>query len=180
MNNYGKFFVDFLTPFFNGLVSILKSFFGGILEMLNIVKYSEIIKEYKETVSIVFIIIAIICLILLLGLFSYIVYYLVKKIIKVIRKSHEQDALLEEVEKLNYDMIKLKQENDKLTMMAQGGDGEFDENGNPITKLGKGESRFFKLTQSDKEWENAKPEVFRNDLNLEQICDNFRNYAASE
>ena len=60
MNNYGKFFVDFLTPFFNGLVSILKSFFGGILEMLNIVKYSEIIKEYKETVSIVFIIIAII------------------------------------------------------------------------------------------------------------------------
>ncbi len=180
MNNYGKFFVDFLTPFFNGLVSILKSFFGGILEMLNIVKYSEIIKEYKETVSIVFIIIAIICLILLLGLFSYIIYYLVKKIIKVIRKSHEQDALLEEVEKLNYDMIKLKQENDKLTMMAQGGDGEFDENGNPITKLGKGESRFFKLTQIDKEWENAKPEVFRNDLNLEQICDNFRNYAASE
>ena len=60
MNNYGKFFVDFLTPFFNGLVSILKSFFGGILEMLNIVKYSEIIKEYKETVSIVFIIIPIV------------------------------------------------------------------------------------------------------------------------
>ena len=40
MNNYGKFFVDFLTPFFEGLVSIFKSFFMGILEMLNVIKYA--------------------------------------------------------------------------------------------------------------------------------------------
>ena len=38
MNNYGRFFVEFLTPFFDGLVSIFKSIFTGIIEMFNIVK----------------------------------------------------------------------------------------------------------------------------------------------
>ena len=66
MNNYGKFFVDFLTPFFDGLVSIFKSIFSGVIDMLNIVKYYETIKDYQESVNIVFVIIAIICLVLLL------------------------------------------------------------------------------------------------------------------
>ena len=48
MNNYGKFFVDFLTPFFEGLISIFKSFFAGIFEMFNIIKYLEVIEKYKE------------------------------------------------------------------------------------------------------------------------------------
>ena len=38
MNVYGEFFVDFLTPFFEGFISIFKSIFVGIKEMLNIVK----------------------------------------------------------------------------------------------------------------------------------------------
>lgn len=179
MDNYGKFFVDFLTPFFEGLIDIFKSIFKGLFGMFNIVEYVDTVNKYKSSVNIIFIIIAVICLILLILLFAFIVYYLVKKIIKVVRKSHEQDALLEEVEKLNYDMIKLKQENDKLMTMAEG-EGELDENGNPITKLGKGESRFYKLTMIDKEWENKKLEPFKNDLTLEEICDRFRNYAASE
>ena len=180
MDSYGKFFVDFLTPFFEGLISIFKSIFNGIIEMLNIIKYGEIVSNYKDNVNIVFIIIAIICLVLLISLFVFIVYYIVKKIIKVVRKSHEQDSLLEEVEKLNYDMIKLKQENDKLMLMANG-DAEFDENGNPKNKLGKGESRFFKLTAIDKLWENKKlDKPFENNLSLEDICERFRNYAASE
>ena len=179
MENYGKFFVDFLSPFFEGLISIFKSIFSGIIKMLNIVKYGEIVKEYKDSVNIVFIIIAIICLVLLIALFSYIIYYIVRKIIKVVRKSHEQDALLEEVEKLNYDMIKLKQENDKLMLMANG-DGELDENGNPKTQIGKGESRFFKLTAIDAKWADYKREKpYDNNLTLEQICENFRNYSAS-
>ncbi len=180
MNNYGKFFVDFLTPFFEGLVSIFKSIFNGLVEMLNIVKYGEIIKEYKEDVSTIFVIISVICLVLLLALFAYLIFYIVKKIMKVVRKSHEQDSLLEEVEKLNYDMIKLKQENDKLMTMAEDAGNELDENGNPITKIGKGESRFYKLTKLDEIWSNYKPDKpFDNNLTLEQICDRFRNYSAS-
>ena len=181
MNNYGKFFVEFLTPFFEGLVSIFKSIFTGVLEMLNIVKYYEIIKNYSSSVNIVFIIIALICLILLIALFAYIIYHLIKKVIKIIRKSHEQDALLEEVEKLNYDMIKLKQENDKLMLMAENAGNELDENGNPVTKIGKGESRFYKLTKLDEIWANYVPnKTYDNTLTLKDICEKFRNYSANE
>ena len=180
MNNYGKFFVDFLTPFFEGLISIFKSIFTGIVTMLNIVKYGEIVNKYKGNVSSIFIILAIICLVLLIALFCFVIYYVVKKIVKVIRKSHEQDSLLEEVEKLNYDMIKLKQENDKLTLLLNG-DAELDENGNPKNKISGKESRFYKLTAIDKLWENKKPDKpFENNLSLEEICERFRNYSASE
>ena len=179
MNNYGKFFVDFLTPFFEGFISIFKSIFTGLVEMLNIVKYGEIISKYKGNINVAFIVVSVLCLILLLALFAYVIFYIVKKIMKVVRKSHEQDSLLEEVEKLNYDMIKLKQENDKLMAMAEGVD--LDENGNPINKIGKGESRFYKLTKIDEMWANYKPDKpFENNLTLEQICDRFRDYSASE
>ncbi|MBQ3021102.1 MAG: hypothetical protein IJD92_02615 [Bacilli bacterium] len=181
MDNYGNFFVEFLTPFFEGLISIFKSIFAGIVEMFNIIKYIDTVNEYKDTVNIVFIIISILCLLLLICLLSYVIYYIIKKTIKVVRKSHEQDALLEEVEKLNYDMIKLKQENDKLTTMAENMGADLDENGNPITKIKDGESRFYKLTEIDSKWENYTPEVpFNNSLSLKDICESFRNYAASE
>lgn len=180
MSNYGKFFVDFLTPFFEGIVSIFKSFFAGVIEMFNIIKYTEIIDKYSGSVSIIFIIISILCLLLLIALFCFVIFIVVRKLTRVIIKSHEQDALLEEVEKLNYDMIKLKQENDKLTTMA-GEDGEFDENGNPITKLGKGESRFYKLTEIDKKWADYVPaNDYDTNISLEEICERFRNYNASQ
>ena len=179
MDNYGNFFVDLLSPFFEGLISIFKSIFSGIVEMLNIIKYGEIINKSKAKVNIIFILVAVVCLILLISLFCFLIYYIVKKIIKVIRKSYEQDSLLEEVEKLNYDMIKLKQENDKLTLMLNG-DDSFDENGNPKTKIEKGESRFFKLTAIDKLWENKKlDKPFDDTLSLEDICERFRNYSAN-
>ena len=38
MDSYGKFFVDFLSPFFEGLVLIFKSIFSGIIQMLNILE----------------------------------------------------------------------------------------------------------------------------------------------
>ncbi len=180
MNNYGKFFVDFLTPFFDGIVSIFKSIFMGILRMFNIVDYLSIIDQYKGSVSSIFIIIAVLCLLVLIALFAFIVFVVTRKILRVVRKSHEQDALLEEVEKLNYDMIKLKQENDKLTTMANEGE-EFDENGNPITKLGKGESRFYKLTEIDKKWADYVPDKnVDTSITLKEICEKFRNYNASE
>ena len=40
-------------------------------------------------------------------------------------------------------------------------------------------SRFFKLTQIDEEYANKEPENFGNTFTLEELCDTFRNFAAS-
>ena len=180
MNSYGKFFVEFLTPFFEGIVEIFKSLFNGFLTMFNIITYLDTIDKFKNNVNIVFIIIAVLVLLLLIALFGFLVFFIVKRIMRVLRKSHEQDSLLEEVEKLNYDMIKLKQENDKLMVMAESG-GALDEDGNPTTKIAEGESRFFKLTALDNKYAET-PEVaeFDDNLTLAQICDDFRNFSASQ
>jgi len=180
MNNYGKFFMDFLTPFFEGFISIFKSLFDGLLKMFNVVHYMDTVTKYKASVSMPFIIVAVLCLVLLVCLFAFLIFYAVKKIMKILKKSHEQDSLLEEVEKLNYDMIKLKQENDKLMAIAASGE-DLDEDGNPTTKIGVGESRFFKLSALDVKFEDFKDETKYSDtITLKEICDNFRNYSANK
>ena len=180
MNSYGRFFVEFLTPFFEGFIQIFKSLFEGILEMFNIIKYLDTIDKFKNSVNIVFIILAVIVLILLVCLFGFLIFVIVKKLTRVIRKSHEQDSLLEEVEKLNYDMIKLKQENDKLMTIAEGG-GALDEDGNPKDKIKEGESRFFKLSALDAKYRDVVDETVYNDnITLKELCDDFRNFSASQ
>jgi len=180
MNSYGKFFMDFLSPFFEGFISIFKSVFEGIIEMFNVVKYLETIDNYKGSVNMTFIIIAVVSLLLLVALLAFLIFLIVKKLMKVFRKTHEQEQLLEEVEKLNYDVIKLRQENDKLMAMAASGENGMDENGNPTTKIEAGESRFYKLTALDNKFADFKEEDnWDTSLTLKDICENFRNFAAS-
>ena len=44
-NNYGKFFMDFLTPFFEGLLSIFKEFFKGLFKMFNVLDYIDTVNK---------------------------------------------------------------------------------------------------------------------------------------
>ena len=39
MSIYGEFFTKFMGPFFDGLVTIFKSFFEGLFKMFNVVNY---------------------------------------------------------------------------------------------------------------------------------------------
>ena len=73
MNNYGKFFMDFLTPFFEGFISIFKSLFDGLLKMFNVVHYMDTVTKYKASVSMPFIIVAVLCLVLLVCLFAFLI-----------------------------------------------------------------------------------------------------------
>ena len=43
-----------------------------------------------------------------------------------------------------------------------------------------GESRFYMLTQVDKEKAKAKPEQYENDISMSELCDRFRNFSASK
>lgn len=45
--------------------------------------------------------------------------------------------------------------------------------------LGEEESRFYKLTQVDKEYKNYVPPVYDNEITLPEICERFRNFACS-
>ena len=190
MSNVGDFFLDFLTPFFKGFISIFEALFKGILQMFNIINYIDIINTHKSDLTgakVFIVVLAIICLLGLMALLVFIIIKVVKRIIRVKRKTHEQELLLEEVENLNYENIKLKKENEKFLAMAN---GEItDENGEKVEKTEEEEEeeiehehdeRFYKLSRIDEKWENYVPEPTNDTIKLNEICDQFRNYAASQ
>ncbi len=181
MEKFGEFFVEFMKPFFKTLVDILEYIIMGILKMFNVVTYIQVIKDYSKWfkgASWILVIFTILCLIAIVGLIVWGIYYLIKRRIKYRRNLHKQESLLEEVEKLNNDVIRLKKENEKFLELS--GEVEYDENGNIINKTPEGESRFFRLTRIDKEMESYTPTKMDDNMTLEKICTDFMNYSASE
>ncbi len=182
MEMFGDFFVAFMKPFFKTLVEIFKDIILGLLKMFNVITYVDVIKEYSKWfrgASWILVVLTILCLLAIIGLIVWGIYFLIKRRLKFKKNLHKQESLLDEVEKLNNDVIRLKKENEKYLELS-GTDVEYDENGNIINKVPEGESRFFRLTRVDKEMENYTPVNAANNVSLEQLCTNFMNYSANE
>lgn len=184
MSVYGEFFTRFLAPFFEGLADIVKSFFSGLASMFNILNYIEVIEEYKgdlHGIGWLMLIGAIIFLIVIFGLIVFLITRAVRTYLKYRRNVKREDQLIEEIENLNNDIIKLKRQNEKMSELTNAaGEVEYDEDGNIKNELKEGESRFFKLTNVDNKFKDYTPEKINNSYSLDELCEIFRNYSASK
>lgn len=203
MDLFFKFLFEFMTQFFGGLLKIFKGIFDGFISMFNIPAYIDTIKVYSGNFSVVdwiFVVLAALILLAVVGLIVFLLVLLFKKYIRVRKTLVEQEELLNEVANLNKEVFKLSREKEKILSMKVSQIGlspdvsseidlepEFDENGNPIVKDKSGtdnaptsDSRFFRLTQIDQEMENFQMEPTNNEITLVQICEMFRNFAASK
>lgn len=179
----GDFFLEFMTPLINGIWNILKTIGTAIFNMFNIVNYIEVINKYRNNLGnggIFVIALAIISLIVLFGLIIFLIYRLIRRHIKYVHNVSHQEALVDEIENLNNDIVRLKTENQKYIQMTDpaNGDVEYDENGN--IKINENESRFFKLTQIDEKYKDYVAPTFNETISLSKICEDFRNYSASK
>lgn len=184
MNVYGEFFTKFMAPFFEGLLSIVKSFFQGLGQMFNILNYIEVIQEYKGDLKgpgIIILIMSIIFMVAILAIIVFLIGRAINTYVRYRRNVKKEDLLIEEIENLNNDIIKLKRQNEKFSELTnQDGEIEYDEDGNVKNELKEGESRFFKLTSVDEKYANFTPEPIHNNFTLESFCEAFRNYSASK
>ena len=185
MSTIGKFFLDFMNPFFGGILKIFKYLFEGLYDMFNLLHYIDIIKKYADALGALgwfIVILTILFLISFIALIVFLIIKAIKKYIKYKKESLKQDNLFDEIEDLNGEIIKLKLENQKLVEMMdpEVGEVEYDENGNVINKLKEGESRFFKLTEVDEKMKTYQIPAFNNQITLSQFCFAFRNFAASK
>ncbi len=185
MSIYGEFFIDFMKPFFQGFLSIFEALFKGLFEMFNILGYVDIVKEYYSQMGgsgTIIVILSSICLIIIFGVIILLIVLGIKRLVKYRKNLTKQEALVDEIEDLNADVYRLKAENEKFMNMAdpENGEVEYDENGNVINKLKEGESRFFKLTEVDKQMESYVPRAFNETIGLNEFCIAFKNYAASK
>ena len=184
MSVYGEFFTKFMSPFFEGLANIFKELFKGLAQMFNVLNYVDVISQYSSSLKgfgIVILIFSIIFLLFVIALVCFIVYRLVKTYLRYRRNVRKEDQLIEEIESLNNDIVKLKKQNEKISELTNSeGEIELDEEGKPVNVLKDGESRFFKLSNVDKKYEGKEPETITNSYTLEEFCDLFRNYSASK
>lgn len=185
INIYSEFFIKFMKPFFEGIALIFKNLFVGLFQMFNIVNYFDVIKEYKGDLSggaIFVVIISVISILVIYGVIIYLIYLGVKKAVRYNKNRIKQESMFDEIERLNIDLVRLKEENNKFLAMADPtlGNVEYDEEGNVVNKLEAGESRFFRLTKVDNDISTYKEPNFNNKITLQQFCEAFKNFNASE
>ena len=203
-----RFLYDLFEQFFSGIINIFMGIFKGIVKMFNFKAYLKILKEYSGEFSVgqwILVGIAVLLIVAFLAGIVFLVFLLIKKIFKFKKTLVEQESLLEEVAKLDRDVIRLNQEKEELYALkvsqiglkphessinvdmpketgsgveSETGEGEDGEVADAIPEAANG-SRFFKLTQIDEEYEGKTPENFGNTFTLEELCDTFRNFAAS-
>ncbi len=184
MDVYNDFFIDFMEPFFEGLVQIFKNLATGLFQMFNVLNYVEVINNYSDQLTgagVVVIILTVLCLLVIYGILVFLIVLIVKRMFKYRRNRLKQESMIDEIDRLNMDVVRLKEENQKFLSMADPASGEieYDENGNIINKVQEGETRFFRLSKVDETMQNYVAPDYNTTISLKEFCDKFRAYAAS-
>ena len=189
-----KFLFDFLGHFFGALWSIIVALVKGIASAFDFSEYLKIINTYTDIlgggVAWVIAIIAIVLLAAVLGLFVFLIILSLKKFIRFKKKVKDTNDLVDEVNSLNKEVMRLNLEKDKILSMKVSQIGlnpnEISElTGEEMETLNSGEEeekkggRFYKLGLIDEIWANYQPPVYDNEITLPEFCDRFRNFACS-
>lgn len=200
MNTFFRFFYEFISIFFDGLIGGFKGLFNGFKEMFNISKYSQVIGEYKNSFNgneKVFVVFCIILLVIIVAVIGLLIYLFVKKIIRRSSVKMSKDELLNEIANLNDQVEKLMKEKDELMAMKVsqlGLSSEDDKDKDKAKdKKKKGEEelgeeanadedgiRFPALTLIDQRYKNYKVKKYDNNMTLLELIENFRCFAASQ
>ena len=193
MDTIFKFLFEFLKQFFG-------SIFKGIVDILqafNFKAYYDIIQNFTgqgELGKGVAWAIAIVAMLLLAAVLGLIIFFIVKGIMKFTKfkkKAKDTNDLVNEVNALNKEVMRLNLEKDKILSMKVSQIGlnpnEISElTGEELEALNKeGEEeevstgRFNKLITIDEEWADYQPEPYDWDVTLPDFVTNFRNFACS-
>ena len=156
MNVYGEFFTKFMEPLFEGFLTIVKGIGEGLGQIFNIVNYITVVQDYKSDltgIGMVILILSIIFLIAIFAIIFFLIYRAIRTFIRYRRNVKKEDQLIDEIEVLNNEVLKLKRQNAKFAELTDSeGNIEYDEEGNIKNELKAGESRFFKLSSVDKKF----------------------------
>lgn len=188
METFIRFLYEFLAQFFSGMITIGSGIGKGIGQLFNISEYTRIVNDYKGDFSLpewVMVGIAIFAIVLVYGMVILLIYFLIKKYIRFRRKVVEQESLLDEIAELNKKVGRLMKEKDEILAMKVSHLGlKPNETEETPTQDKKEEDtntgiRFAKLNEIDNEYENYKVKNYGNNFTLPELCETFRNFAAS-
>lgn len=193
MDTIFGFLFEFLGQFFWSLWSIIVGVFTGIGGAFDFPAYLKIIDNYTTELgglAWVVAIIAIIALAAVLFLLVFLIVMSLKKLFRFRKKVKDTNDLVDEVNSLNKEVMRLNLEKDKILSMKV---SQIGLNPNEISELtgeemealtsgehvDEGEPRFYKLNEIDDLWKDYVPPIYDNNITLPDFCDRFRNFACS-
>lgn len=191
METFTRFLYEFLSQFFSGIYTIFKGIWDGISQIFSIGTYQKILENYKDDLSMpewILVVLAIGIIVILIGLVIFLIYLLLRKYLRFRKAAIEQDELLEEVANLNGKIASLMKEKDEILAMKVSQLGlKPGESAEIETNATEGEAddgntgiRFAKLNTIDEEYQNYKIKNYGNTFTLPELCETFRNFAASK
>ena len=196
MNTFFRFFYEFISIFFEGLLKLFNGIVSGISKMFNYFDYKKILDSYKDSFSIIewiFVILTILFLVIIVLGFILLVVFRLRKYLRLRRQKLNQDELLDEIGNLNKQVRQLMKEKDELMAMkvsqlglkpdeegeTPSGDGSVSEEEN-TTDENLGNVRFPKLVRIDERMKGFKAKNYNGNFTLEELIDNFRCFAATQ
>ena len=129
----------------------------------------------------------VIFLLLLIGLIGGIGFLIViffRKYVRFVKRELDKEELRRQVERLNYELFQAVQEKDKILNLKVGYMGlkspeALDEESKEVVE--EVSARFPKLIRVDNKYRGVNLDIpFRQDLTLEELCNAFRNFCASQ
>ena len=197
MDTFIRFLYEFMSVFFNGLLTIFKVIASGFIQMFNFSEYLYIIQFYKNDFEVsewILVIIAIVVLAILLGLIIVLLWLVIRKYIRFRKTLVEQESMLNEIGELNKKVASLVKEKEDILAMKVSQLGLKPDEANIISEeenptkegedptLDEDESkyRFSKLHAIDLQYRDYKVQVYNNTFTLEELVEEFRNFAASK
>ena len=163
MNTFIRFFYEFISIFFDGIVMIFKGLFEGFIKMFSFGEYAKLISNYSDNFNTFEKILVTLCIIILVIIILLLIFLFVMFIRKLMRKADmnmNKEELLSEIADLNNQVAKLMKERDEIMAMKVSqlglnpedeestGDKPADEEENPEDE-GDQSIRFPKLTSID-------------------------------
>ena len=200
-----RFLFEFLGQFVEGVKLIGLGIYNGFITMFNIPAYFKIVKDYSDDLTFgtwIMVGIAILVVVLILAIIVFLIAWCIRKLLIFRKRALAQEELLNELGKLEEQVVKLQREKENIMAMkvSQLGltpdeapvlddaistetTGEGEETGEDkkeeITGIDPN-TRFTKLCTIDYEFRDYKVKNYNNNFTLEELVDNFRNFAASK
>ena len=186
MSAYFEYLREMLIAFFTDLGHF---FYKGIVTPWldvgnNFYNYGSIFGKYVDDFGFpgwFFFILFMIFFIGLVGALCFGLYILLRKYIRFVKREIDKDELRRQVERLNYELYLASTEKDKILNLktAYMGLKPADEQEQMVVE--EVTSRFPKLISVDQNYKDRNTQImFKEDLSLEELCNSFRNYAASK
>ena len=189
MSAYFEYLREVLTAFFKDLGTF---FYKWIVSPWvdvgsNFSNYNSILGAYYKQFGFpgwLFFIIFMLFFIGLIGAIGFGLFILIRKYIRFVRRELDKDEMRRQVERLNYELYSATKEKDKILNLKTAYMGlkpADEESAAAEATVENTNARFPKLLSVDANYQDRNTAImFKEGLSLEEVCNSFRNYAASK